>query len=175
MGAGEKKPAFRPGVRLGLDWGDARIGVAACDRDGLLAFGVGRVTAGAGELADLLALVTEYQPVEIVVGLPRSLSGGEGPAAAKIRDKAVGLLDEIHRAGHRIDVRMVDERLTTVSAARSLREAGRRARQHRSVIDQTAAATILEHALSIERSTRQPPGELVSPESEGGGPRELES
>ena len=71
--------AFRRGVRLALDWGEARIGVAACDPAGTLAYPVEHRAGGPGDDAALVALVAEYAPIEMVVGLPRSLSGGEGP------------------------------------------------------------------------------------------------
>lgn len=149
--------AFRPGVRLALDWGDARIGVAACDREGLICFPVATVRAGAAALAELVALITEQAPIEVLVGLPRSLSGGEGPAAVKVREHAVRLA-----AATQIPVRLVDERLTTVTASRRLRESGRKAKQQRGVIDAAAAVEILEHAVALERGRGEQPGELVS-------------
>ncbi len=158
---------MRNGIRLALDLGDARIGVAACDSAATLAFPVATVPAGEGELDRLIELIAEYEPVEIVVGLPRSLSGGEGPAAAKIRERASGLAARLAGggpAGAQIppSVRLVDERLTTVSASRQLREAGKSSRQQRSRIDAAAAVAILEHALDSERHQGFPPGELVS-------------
>ena len=153
---------FRRGVRLALDWGDARIGVAACDRDGLIAFPVATVAAGDGAIAQVVALVDEHQALEVLVGLPRSLSGGEGPAAVKVRAQAVRLAGV---AG--VPVRLVDERLTTVTASRRLREGGKKAKQQRSVIDAAAAVAILEHALALERGRGEQPGELVSA---SGGP-----
>ena len=150
-------PVFRRGVRLALDWGDARIGVAACDRDGVLAYPLDTVPAGPGELDRLVAIVLEQEPLEVVVGLPRSLSGADGPAAAKARVRAAALASRLD-----VPVRLVDERLTTVTASRRLREGGRKAKQQRSVIDAAAAAAILEQAVALERSGGRPPGELVS-------------
>ena len=154
---------MRQGVRLGLDWGEARIGVAACDRDGVLAFPVATVPAGPGARAALLALVEEYGPIEIVIGLPLSLSGGEGPAAGRIRLAAAQFAAALLAADAAVPVRLVDERLTTVQASRQLRAAGKSAREQRSVIDSAAAAGILGHALSVEGAGGMPPGELVSP------------
>jgi len=114
---------MRRGVRLAFDWGDARIGVAACDLNGVLAYPVKAVRAGGSEIAELAGLVTEYEPIEVLVGLPRSLSGGEGPAAAKARERAARLAMAIG-----VPVRLVDERLTTVSASQRLHEGGRRPR-----------------------------------------------
>ena len=148
---------MRRGVRLAIDWGDARIGVAACDRDGVLAYPLDTVPAGANELARLAELVAEHEPIEVLVGLPRSLSGREGPAAVKARERAARLAVRLG-----VPVRLVDERLTTVTASQRLRASGKKAKQQRSLIDAAAAAAILEHALAIERSGGTPPGELVS-------------
>lgn len=134
--------------------------MAACDRDGLLAFPVLTINAGDRELADILAVVDEYEPFEIIVGLPTSLSGGDGPAATRIRQRAGDLV--VALAERPIDVRLVDERLTTTQATRQLRESGRKGRKQRSVIDQAAAVAILDHALTSERSTGTPPGDVVS-------------
>ncbi|HVD80400.1 MAG TPA: RuvX/YqgF family protein, partial [Propionibacteriaceae bacterium] len=60
--------SFRRGVRLAIDWGDARIGVAACDPEGTLAYPLTTVRAGASEIAELVAVVAEYEPIEIIVG-----------------------------------------------------------------------------------------------------------
>jgi putative Holliday junction resolvase len=160
---------FRTGVRLALDWGDARIGVAACDREGLLAFPVATVRAGDSAVVDIAALVAEHAPIELIIGLPRSLAGGDGPAAQQMRSHAkilAGTLD--------IPVRLVDERLTTVTAARRLREGGKKAKQQRGLIDAASAVAILEHALALERAQGRAPGELVSapqhdPEPGNGG------
>lgn len=146
---------FRTGVRLGIDWGDARIGVAACDAQGVLAYPIETVKADRDAEGRIAALVGEYEPFEVIFGLPRSLDGGEGPAAKKIRKHARSLAKRIRG----VRVRLLDERLTTVSAARALNERGRSAREQRAVIDQVAAVTILEHALDIERRTGSAPGE----------------
>lgn len=148
----------RPGVRLALDWGQARIGVAACDRNGTLAYPVEAVPAGPDAVARISALVAEYGAIEVVVGLPRSLSGGEGPAAATVRAQVGDLV----RGLSPLPVRLVDERLTTVTASQRLRAGGRSARRQRGVIDAAAAVAILEHALDSERHRGSPPGELLS-------------
>ena len=148
---------MRRGVRMALDWGDARIGVAACDSNGVLAYPLTTVRAGTDELAELMAVVAEYEPIEVLVGLPRSLSGGEGPAAAKARERATRLA-----AGIGVPVRLVDERLTTVTASQRLHETGMRAKEQRRLIDAAAAVAILEQALVFEQSQGSPPGELVS-------------
>ena len=148
---------MRPGVRLAIDWGDARIGVAACDRDAVLAYPRSTVRTGVSEIPELAALAADHQAVEIVVGLPRSLGGGEGPAARKLRERAARLA-----AATPVPVRLVDERLSTVTAAGRLRESGKPAKQQRESIDAAAAVVILEQALAYERTRHEPPGELVS-------------
>jgi putative Holliday junction resolvase len=148
---------LRRGVRLAVDWGDARIGVAACDPDGVLAYPVTAVRAGDDEIAGLVTVIAEYEPIEVIVGLPRSLSGREGPAAAKARERAKRLAGAI-----RVPVRLVDERLTTVTASRRLHEGGTRTKEQRELIDAAAAVAILEQALAFEQSGGKPPGELVS-------------
>jgi putative Holliday junction resolvase len=150
---------MRQGVRLAFDWGDVRVGVAACDPDGLLAYPLTTVSAGGDEVAKLAAMVAEYEPIEVLVGFPRSLSGGEGPAAFKARERADWLAAAVG-----VPVRLVDERLTTVTASRRLSEGGKRAKEQRKLIDAAAAVSILEHALAFEQSQGKPPGELVSAE-----------
>lgn len=154
---------IRPGRRLGIDWGDARIGVAATDPNATLAFPVETVAAGKDEIAALLRLVEEYDPLEVIVGLPRSLNGSEGPAAAKVRARAAPLAAALAARDTPIELRLVDERLSTVQAARQLRQSGKSARDQRHVIDQAAAREILEHALDLERHREGPPGEVLSP------------
>lgn len=151
----ESRGTVRPGVRIAIDWGDARIGVAACDPNGTMAYPLETIKADAQAEGRVAQLVKEHDPLEVIVGLPRSLTGDEGPAAKKIRKRARSLSKRVRP----IQVRLLDERLTTVSAARALTEAGRKSRQQRSVIDQVAAVTILEHALDTERRTGSAPGE----------------
>jgi putative Holliday junction resolvase len=153
---------WRRGARLGVDVGDVRVGTAVSDPDGLLATPVETVARGQGDLARIAELAREHDVVEIVVGLPRSLSGGEGPAAAKARAFAVELAETLVKAGiPDVPVRLLDERLTTVSAERVLRERGRKGARRREVVDQAAAVVILQHAIDTERSTGRPPGQEV--------------
>ena len=148
---------MRHGTRLGIDPGDARIGVARSDPSGFLAVPVETVRRGRGDLRRLVMLARECEAVEVVMGLPRSLSGGEGPSAAKVRDFA----DRLARRLAPVPVRLVDERLTTVSAEAMLRGQGRSGGRRRAVVDQAAAVLILQHALDTERSTGHAPGEVV--------------
>ena len=148
---------MRPGVRLGVDVGDVRIGVARSDPAGLIATPVETVARGEGDLGRLRTLVGQEAAVEVVVGLPRSLSGGEGPAAGKVRAFAAQLAGAVAP----VPVRLCDERLSTVSAESVLRERGKKGRKRRAVVDQAAAVVILQNALETERSTGRAPGEAV--------------
>ncbi|MFF2851282.1 Holliday junction resolvase RuvX [Streptomyces sp. NPDC058001] len=150
---------MRRGRRLAIDVGDARIGVASCDPDGILATPVETVPGRDVPAAHrrLRQLVEEYEPIEVVVGLPRSLKGGEGPAAVKVRSFA----GELARGIAPVGVRLVDERMTTVTAGQGLRASGVNAKKGRSVIDQVAAVVILQSALESERASGKPPGEGV--------------
>ena len=150
---------MRMGARLGVDVGDVRIGVARSDPSGIIATPVETVARGGGDLARLKALAEEESAVEVVVGLPRSLSGGEGPAAAKVREFATALSGVLHP----VPVRLCDERLSTVSAESMLRERGKKGQKRRAVVDQAAAVVILQNALDTERSTGRAPGEIVRP------------
>ena len=146
---------MRSGVRLGIDVGDVRIGVARSDPSGLVATPVETVARGEGDLARIRQIADEEGAVEVVVGLPRSLSGSEGPAAVKVRRFA----GEIAVALRPTPVRLYDERLSTVSAEIALR--GRKPKTRRAVVDQAAATLILQNALDNERATGRPPGESV--------------
>jgi putative holliday junction resolvase len=148
-------------VRIGIDAGRARIGVASCDPAGLLASPLATVPRGRGDLAELARLTAERDAIEVIVGLPRSLSGREGTSAADARSLAVAVAGQVAP----VPVRLVDERFTTVLAHDALRQGGRNSKARRPVVDQAAAALILQGALDAERSTGQVPGELVVGES----------
>ena len=131
-----------PGRVIGLDLGSRRIGVAVTDAGQTLATPAVTINRAASREADHLAIagvIKEYGAVGLVVGLPISLSGETGPAA-------VGVLQEVRelRSAVEVEVETVDERLTTVAAADSMRAAGLRTRRHRQVIDQAAAAELLQ-------------------------------
>jgi putative Holliday junction resolvase len=148
--------SVRPGVRLGVDVGSVRVGVATCDPAGLIATPVRTLSRVKGDLAALAALVAEREAVEVVVGLPTSLSGRAGPAAAAVEAYAGELAARVP-----VPVRLVDERFSTVGAQRDLRASGVDTRRGRSVIDQAAAVIILQGALDAERSSGVAPGRLV--------------
>ncbi|MCK0175317.1 Holliday junction resolvase RuvX [Mycolicibacterium sp. F2034L] len=138
------------GRRLGIDVGSVRIGVAVSDPDAILATPVETVRRenSGRHLRRLAQLVTEYEAVEVVVGLPRTLADRTGPAA----HDAIEVAEALARRIAPVPVRMADERLTTVTAQRSLRDAGVRARGQRAVIDQAAAVGILQSWLDQRRT-----------------------
>ena len=149
---------MRFGARIGLDPGDARIGVAECDPSGMLATPVETVRRGKGDLSRIAAIVAERSAIEVVVGLPRSLSGGLGPAALKVREFALALAEAVQP----VPVRLCDERLSTVTAEAVLRGQGKKGQKRRAVVDQAAAVVILQNALDTERSSGTVPGETLS-------------
>ncbi len=149
---------MRSGVRLGIDVGKVRIGVASSDPHGMLAVPVSTVSRGDGDIAAILMEAQERSVMEIVIGLPLALSGGDSASTRDARDFAL----RVAEAGD-IPVRMVDERLSTVSATRALQASGRNSRQSRPVIDQVAAVIILQHALDAERTGGHLPGAVVVP------------
>jgi len=147
---------MRPGVRVGVDVGSVRVGVATCDPAGLIATPVSTLSRGKGDLDALATLVAEREAVEVLVGLPTSLSGQAGPAAEAAEAYAGELAARVP-----VPVRLVDERFSTVGAQRDLRASGVDTRRGRSVIDQAAAVIILQGALDAERSSGLAPGRLV--------------
>lgn len=149
---------MRSGVRLGVDVGTARVGIARCDPHGMLATPVETLARRDDVVAGIRRLTAEFEAIEVVVGLPIALSGAETASTADARGVAIAIADALT-----VPVRLVDERLTTVSAARGLREAGRTTKNSRSVVDQAAAVILLQHALDLERASGNPPGALVEP------------
>jgi len=147
---------MRSGVRLGVDAGKARVGVSACDRDGLLATPVVTLSRGDATVAELRDLIAEYDAFEVVVGLPLSLQGDDTASTADARALAAELAGTVD-----VPVRLVDERLSTVSAQRALHQSGRTVKSSRPMIDQVAAVIILQNALDFERSAGRPPGTVV--------------
>ena len=149
---------MRQGPRLGVDVGKARVGLARCDREGLLATPVNtldRMTA----VADIQRVAADMDLLEVIVGLPLALSGQETASTQDAKKFAADLAATLA-----MPVRMVDERLSTVQASQSLHQAGRSAKKQRAVIDQVAAVILLQHALDAERYRGVPPGYLVQPE-----------
>ena len=147
---------MRTGVRIGVDVGTVRVGVARSDLHGMLATPVETVKRGGGDIARVLAIAAELDAVEIVVGLPLALSGRETAST----DDARGFARRLAQKGSTA-VRLVDERLSTVSANAAIRQSGKSQKQSRSVIDQVAAVIILQHALDHERGGTSLPGAVV--------------
>ena len=145
------------GIRLGIDPGRARIGLALSDADGLLAMPLETVAVDSSEIDRIVAVIAEHAVSTVIVGLPLSLSG-RWTASTR---HAYGLAQII---AERIDtaVRMSDERLTTTTAQAALRSSGRSQRAGRSVIDQIAAVTLLQQALDTERHSGRPAGWALS-------------
>ena len=134
------------GRRLGVDVGSVRVGVALSDPDGVLATPLVTVPRDGGSAGAVAALVAEYGVVGVVVGLPRTLAGHEGPAAEAARAFAAELEQVLD-----VPLELSDERLTTVVATRQLRESGRKGRRQRAVVDQVAAVGILQGWLDRHR------------------------
>jgi putative holliday junction resolvase len=152
----------RQGVRLAVDVGSVRIGVARSDPGGILASPLTVLVCGPGDLDELTRLAAGADAIEVIVGLPTSLSGREGQAAVGARSFAADLAGRIAPT----PVRLVDERFTTTEAHHALRRSGRDSRARRHVVDAAAAALLLQSALDAERATGQPPGQLVTTNGE---------
>ena len=147
---------MHPGVRLALDIGTVRIGVARSDALGMLAVPLDAVPAGEGSWAAVAGLVEEWQAVAVYVGLPLHLSGAEGASSTMAREWAAGLAERIDAP-----VRLIDERLSTVQAQRALQAGGRSTRQSKSMIDSASAVMVLQSVLDSEARSGEAPGEPV--------------
>jgi putative pre-16S rRNA nuclease len=154
----------RQGVRLAVDVGSVRVGVARSDPGGILASPLTVLANGPGDLDELAKLAVSSDAIEVIVGLPTSLSGRDRTAAHGARRFAAELAGRVAP----VPVRLVDERFTTTQAHDALRRGGRDSRARRHVVDAAAAAILLQSALDAERATGQPPGELVSTNREAG-------
>lgn len=144
----------------------ARVGVALCDPDGVLATPLKTLKRDLKKNSDirvLARLVREYAAVQVFVGLPRSLRGKETGSTRMAREYADLLAGELSGQAEKTAVRLIDERLTTVSAHRVLHESGLDGRKHRQVVDQVAAADILQQALDMQKSLQRDVGDAVVP------------
>lgn len=151
---------MRKGKRLAIDFGLVRIGLATCDPDGILSSprqAIARSVRGTDDVRAIIDLITEQAVIEVLVGDPISLSGSATSSTSHAREFALQIA-----ASTEVPVRLVDERLTTVSAAAKLHESGKDSRQAKSLIDSASAVEILEQALSIERRTGAAAGVLVA-------------
>lgn len=151
---------MRPGVRLGVDVGTVRVGVAASDPSGILATPertLARASATNKDVGVVAELADEVGAIEVVVGLPLNMSGEDTASTRAARDWAATL----KRERPTLRVVLVDERLTSVSAHRALHDSGVAGRKHRTRVDEQAAVLILQAALETERRTGQAPGRVV--------------
>lgn len=143
---------FRRGARIGVDVGKARVGVARCDPDGMLAVPVETVPRDDASISRLLAIAEEYSAIEFVVGLPLNMHGTDTASTQDARDFAT----ELQASG--LSVRLIDERLSTVAAHNQMRSVGRKQKDTRSIIDQVAAVVLLQTAIDTEKRTGAPAG-----------------
>lgn len=135
------------GRRIAFDYGDVRIGVAASDSDSILVVPITTLsTSSKSLLKEISAIFDEISPIEIYVGKPINLSGLEGVATSK----ALGFAEDLKEITQ-IPIKLIDERMSTISASRSLREAGKDSKQSKSIIDMAAAVAILEFAIAVEK------------------------
>lgn len=148
---------MRHGKRYGVDVGKVRIGLAESDDEGILATPVATVRAGASDVRKIARTVRENNALEVIVGLPVTMKGGEDSSTKRARRWARRLGWAIQP----IPVRLFDERLSTTSAHRQLDEAGQAKSDRHDIIDQAAAVLILQTALDNERLAGRPPGELI--------------
>lgn len=147
------------GIRIALDVGSVRIGVAKCDVEGLLATPLMTISAGPDAVSQVLGLLAEYEAICVYVGKPINLAGKDTAStqfAIDFAGEIAALLKDSNT-----QVRLIDERLSTVTAQRGMHEAGRNVKQSRDAIDQAAAVVILEHALASERNAGTLVGEEV--------------
>ena len=135
------------GRRIAFDYGDVRIGVAISDPDSILCSPLTTLQTTDKKLdSQISAIFQEYEPVQIFVGRPALLSGNDGIAS----EKAIAFAEHLKQFTT-VPIELIDERMSTVSAARNLRDSGKNARESKSSIDMAAAVAILEFALEIEK------------------------
>ena len=150
---------MRSGRRLAIDVGQVRIGIAASDFHAILASGLETVSRNADlapSLRRIVELVNEVEPIEIYVGLPVSMSGSHSASTTDAIEFAKQLSSLVA-----VEVRFIDERMTTVTAANALKLSGRDSKSGRQIIDQIAATVILEQAMEQEKSTGKQPGKAM--------------
>lgn len=159
--------SFTRGVRIGVDVGNARVGVAMCDPDGILATPLKTLRRDLKKNSDrrvLRKLIEVHEATEVFVGLPKTMSGGESASTRMAQEYAQLLANELLAEEKNLPVYLVDERLTTVSAHRSLHEAGVSSRDFKAMVDQVAAVNILQFSLDTLKAGRHLPGYAVQPQ-----------
>lgn len=136
------------GRRIAFDYGDARIGVAVSDQDSILVSPLTTLAAPSRNLFKEIAVIfEEISPIQIYVGKPTNLNGVDSTATSKV----LNFVEDLKKITE-TPITLIDERLSTVSASRSLREAGLDSKKSKSIIDMTAAVAILEFAITIEKA-----------------------
>jgi putative holliday junction resolvase len=135
-----------PGRRIGLDVGDRRVGVAISDELGIVASPLLTVDMKRGGIDQLVRVIEQQSPAEIVIGMPTSMSGHEGMQAQAVRDFADRLAERLS-----IPLTFWDERLTSFAAEQSLIESGHRRRRRKQLIDAVAASLMLQSYLESQR------------------------
>jgi putative Holliday junction resolvase len=135
---------------MGLDIGSRRIGVAVGDELGIVATPVGFVQPGPSDRTAFADLIRRHRVTRLVVGIPRSMSGKEGPQAKEVRSYATALAADLD-----VPLTFWDERLTTVIAERSLISGGRTRQQRKGEIDAAAAAVMLQGYLDHQAMQRR--------------------
>ncbi|WP_426002840.1 Holliday junction resolvase RuvX [Paenarthrobacter sp. NyZ202] len=164
---------YPQGIKLGVDVGTVRVGLAVCDPDGILATPLktlGRNPKKNSDVRALAKLVQELGVVQVFVGLPRTMKGEERASAQMAGEYARLLAAELAAKGVDVPVNLVDERLSTVSAHRNLREAGMSSKNHRKVVDQVAAAGILQQAIDMQKARGTDAGRRVQAPAPSGMP-----
>lgn len=149
---------------MGVDVGQARVGLALSDPDGILATPLKTLRRDLKKNSDrrvLRKLLEVNEVTEVFVGLPKTMKGADSPSTVMARDYAAALVAELAQEGRQLPVWLVDERLTTVSAHRSLHEAGVSSRDFKAVVDQVAAVNILQTSLDALKAGQNLPGYLV--------------
>ena len=135
------------GRRIAFDYGDARIGVAASDQDSILVSPLTTLaTSSRNLLKEIAVIFEEISPIQIYVGKPTNLSGVDSTATSKV----LNFIEDLKKITE-TPIILIDERMSTVSASRSLREAGLDSKKSKSIIDMAAAVAILDFAITIEK------------------------
>jgi putative holliday junction resolvase len=156
---------------MGVDVGNARVGLALSDPDGILATPLKTLKRNVNTDSDrrvLRKLLRVHEVTEVFIGWPRTMRGGSSASTGMAEDYAAGLVRELAEEGEEIPVWLVDERLTTVSAHRSLHEAGVSSRDFRAVVDQVAAVNILQQCLDALKNDHSLAGHRVRSQSAAG-------
>lgn len=155
----------RSGVRLCFDVGQVRIGVAKCDRDQILAVPVMTLLVDDQTDANVTTLISEVAPAVIYVGLPINMKGVNTAST----EAAISFADQLSQTevvtSQEIEIRLIDERLSTSSALGALRDSGKSARDSKGLVDQVAAVEILDLAIAIEKRTGSLAGTEIQPQS----------